>query len=100
MSYRLAGDPPLCDICVKHLRGQYRVLVMFTDQAAWILLIGRHTDQRNTNVYDSLYEVVGFAPEPERGRTKPSCCSTEGKDPIQDEDLIEELVLRARKLLR
>jgi hypothetical protein len=41
---------------VRHLRGADRVIVAFEEQdRAWVVLVGAHTDDRVSNVYDLLY---------------------------------------------
>ncbi|MBW0118946.1 hypothetical protein, partial [Pseudonocardia abyssalis] len=44
LGYRLTGDEPLPNLCVKHLRGNDRVVVAFSGDEAWVLLVGPHTD--------------------------------------------------------
>lgn len=68
MGYRLTGPDPLPRLCVKHLRGQDRVVVAFpaTDQA-WVLLVAPHLDDDpGRNVYDLLYQLSGVQP-PDQG---------------------------------
>lgn len=71
LSYRLTGDDPLPSLCVKHLRGNDRVVVAFSGDEAWVLLVGPHTDgDAAADVYGMLYELAG-AParhSPERSR--------------------------------
>jgi len=48
LAYRLAGDPPLDHLCVKHLEGHLRVIVAFeSDERAWILLVRSTRQQRS-----------------------------------------------------
>jgi hypothetical protein len=97
LDYRLTGDPPLESLCVKHLRGNDRVVVSFTDEAVWILLVGPHEEGKKAeNVYTALYELAGV-PAPTKPRTKPSCC-IDGSEPILDELEVDRLVGRARRL--
>ncbi len=46
-----------------------------------------------------LYELVGHEPEPGVSRTKPPCCDEEsGQPPVTDQDLVEALAQRVRRL--
>jgi hypothetical protein len=76
LGYRLSGPVPVDHMCVKHLRGSFRVVVAFDgQQRAWILLVGRHDDQDPVlNVYAELYRLLGVEPPDGAGRDKPPCC--------------------------
>lgn len=99
LSYRLTGPTPLDRLCVKHLADRLRVVVGFTPDEAWILLVGPHdaTDP-GADVYAALYELAGVAPTDSAKRTKPSCCDEEGLPPA--EDAVEALAERASRLRR
>jgi hypothetical protein len=100
LGYRLTGADPLPQLCVKHLRGRDRVVVAFTEDEAWVLLVGPHdAEDAARDVYLALYELAGLAP-PEQPRTKPPCCDDTGRSPIVDEDAIEDLIVRSRMLRR
>jgi hypothetical protein len=72
MSYRLAGPEPLPRLCVRHLRGADRVIVAFEQlDRAWVVLVGPHTADRESNIYDLLYRITGTPIEPSERRTKP-----------------------------
>ena len=79
LAYRLAGDPPINHLCVKHLDGNLRVIVGFGSQdRAWIVLIGEHDDSdASANIYDELYDLLEVDP-PESERAKPPCRSEPG----------------------
>jgi hypothetical protein len=97
MSYRLAGPEPLPRLCVRHLRGADRVIVAFEQlDRAWVVLVGPHTADRESNIYDLLYRITGTPIEPSERRTKPPCCDEEGTEPVSDEDLVNQLARRTR----
>jgi hypothetical protein len=99
LSYRLTGD--LVDhVCVRHLRANMRVLVMFENRdAAWVLLVGRH-DASAYNIYDLLYEAAGVA-APQGERTKPACCDIESNEPpVLDAANVDAFVMGIRHLTR
>lgn len=101
LNYRLSGDDLLSKICVAHLSGPLRVVVAFpAHNIATILLIGPHDDHDPfTDVYSQLYELAGLTQPPTAERTKPPCCGDEdGKPPVPDRELLEDLVGRARQL--
>lgn len=101
LNYRLSGDDLLSRICVAHLSGALRVVVAFSaHDFATILLVGPHDDKDPfTDVYSQLYELAGLARPPAARRTKPPCCRAEdGKAPISDSHLLEDLADRARQL--
>lgn len=82
LAYRLTGAL-LDHLCVKHLRGNLRVVVGFSDvRRAWILLVGPHDmSDPGIDVYRALYAIAGHEPEPEARRTKPPCCLPDGTAP-------------------
>jgi hypothetical protein len=97
----LSGDDLLSKICVAHLAGSLRVAVAFSSHnVATILLVGPHDDQDPfMDVYAQLYALVDLAEPPAAERTKPPCCGAEdGKPPIPDDELLADLVGRARQL--
>jgi hypothetical protein len=97
MSYRLTGPDPLPRLCVRHLRGADRVIVAFEQQdRAWVVLVGPHNDDRESNVYNLLYTITGTPIEPSGRRTKPPCCDEDGTAPVSDEDLVIQLARRTR----
>lgn len=99
LGYRLSGSDVLERICVKHLRGARRAVVVFPEPAvAWIVLVAEHVTDPGRNVYDALYLLIGHAPEPESGRTKPPCCGADDQPPLVDEALVDELVARTRNV--
>jgi hypothetical protein len=99
--YRLTGEPPLPGLCVRHLRGSDRVVVAFSGEVAWVLLVGPHDEgDRAANIYRVLYEIAGVA-VPSEPRTKPPCCDSETLDPpALDSAVVDEMVQRARALRR
>jgi hypothetical protein len=100
LGYRLTGDDPLPNLCVKHLRGNDRVVVAFSGDEAWVLLIGPHADgDAAADVYGMLYELAGV-PRPAQPRTKPPCCDDDQQPPGLDEAAISDLVRRVRPLRR
>jgi hypothetical protein len=100
LGYRLTGEQPLPRLCVKHLRGNDRVVVAFSDDVAWVLLVGPHDDgDQAANVYANLYVLAGVS-YPTQPRTKPPCCDETNAPPRLDEAVIDDLVRRARPLRR
>ncbi|RKT57789.1 hypothetical protein [Saccharothrix australiensis] len=100
LGYRVTGPEPLPRLCVKHLRGNDRVVVAFPHPTdAWVLLVGTHEDDPGRNLYDALYELAGVRPRLDERRTKPPCCG-DGGPPTSDEDLVDDLVARARALAK
>jgi hypothetical protein len=87
---------------VKHLRGAWRAVVAFTSEdTAWLLLVAQHDREPETDVYETLYRLVGHEPEPGEGRSKPPCCDkTTGLPPEVEEALVDDLVQRSRALTR
>ncbi|WP_199441740.1 hypothetical protein [Umezawaea beigongshangensis] len=103
LGYRVTGPEPLPRLCVRHLRGADRVVVAFPgDDTAWVLLVGAHDDaDPGRNVYELLYELADVRPRSADRRTKPSCCDDEsGAPPITDPAVVDDLVARARALVR
>jgi hypothetical protein len=77
------------------------VVVAFSSHnVATILLVGPHDDQDPfMDVYSQLYELVDLAEPPATERTKPPCCGgRDGRPPIPDDELLADLVSRARQL--
>jgi hypothetical protein len=100
LGYRLTGTDPLPRLCVKHLRGLDRVVVAFTEDEAWVLLVGPHdAEDAVRDIYLALYELAGVVP-PEQPRTKPPCCDDVGAPPVLDERAVEDLIERVRMLRR
>lgn len=98
LDYRLSGtDQLLPRLCVKHLRGNDRALVAFTDEEAWVLLVGPHDRASRLDVYDQLYAVT-TGTSPESPRTKPPCCKEADEPPVLTTGLIDDLVRRTRAL--
>lgn len=96
LGYRLTGDDPLPSLCVKHLRVSDRVVVAFSGDEAWVLLVGPHADgDAAADVYGMLYELAGV-PRPAQPRTKPPCCDEDRQPPEFDEAAISDLVRRVR----
>ena len=102
LSYRVTGPIPLERLCVKHLRGQDRVVVAFEgDARAWILLVGAHVDDDpGRDVYEALYRLAGVRPPSEQRRRKPPCCDELTRPPLLDEQSVTDLVDPARTLLQ
>jgi hypothetical protein len=101
LNYRLSGDDLLSRICVAHLAGALRVVAAFSaHDVAAILLVSPHDDQDPfVDVYSQLYELAGLAQPPAAERTKPPCCGEDdGRPPIPDDELLADLVSRARQL--
>ncbi|MER5864569.1 hypothetical protein [Kitasatospora sp. NPDC002040] len=101
LDYRLTGEPPVNQICVKHLFGNLRAIVAFDgDGTAWIVMVGPHdeSDQEN-NIYTRLWNLLELDAPPAGTRTKPACCSPEGLAP-SDEAMVEDLVDRCRAKAR
>jgi hypothetical protein len=99
MSYRLTGADPLPRLCVRHLRGADRVVVAFEEQdRAWIVLVGPHTESRQSNVYELLYRLIGATVEPAERRTKPPYCDADGAEPVSDQDLVSQFARRTREV--
>lgn len=101
LGYRLTGPSPLPHLCVRHLWSRLRVVVAFESaERAWIVLIGEHIDaEPERDVYRMLYALAGTSPAPDERRTKPPCCGGEGAPPDLDDDVIDDLVDRARALV-
>lgn len=99
LDYRLTGDDPLPQLCVKHLRGNDRAVIAFADDVAWVLLVGPHTDgDTAADVYGTLYELADIR-RPTQPRMKPPCCTNQ-QPPELDETTIDDLVRRGRALRR
>jgi hypothetical protein len=95
LSYRLTGDDPLPQLCVRHLRGQDRAVVAFEGDTAWVILIGPHdAADRRVDVYTALYVLAGVMP-PKAPRCKPPCCDDDVQPPEMDPGAIDQLVRRA-----
>jgi hypothetical protein len=103
LDYRVTGPSPLDWLCVRHLRGSDRVVVVFESaEDTWIVLIGPHNnDDPGEDVYTTLYNLVGVEPDPNQQRTKPSCCDKgETEPPIAGIEIIDELAHRARQIAK
>jgi len=76
------------------------VVAFFAQDISAILLVGPHDDSDPyIDVYTQLYALAGLARPPVGDRNKPPCCAAEdGRAPIQDEALLNDLVRRARQL--
>lgn len=95
LTYRLTGEDPLSQLCVRHLRGQDRALVAFDGDTAWVLLVGPHdAEDRRADVYSALYQLAGVIP-PEGRRTKPPCCDDDAGPPTVDPSVLDHLVGQA-----
>jgi hypothetical protein len=91
---RLTG-PGMSGICRLSLYGELRLLTVFeASDRAILLLVAGHT--RTSNPYQLLYDILGIE-EPERPRTKPTCCDPEGH-PSVDADLAARLENGLRQL--
>jgi hypothetical protein len=96
LGYRVTGDT-LGRLCVRHLRGAWRGIVAFAEgDVAWVALVGQHTDDPETNVYDLLYAMLATRPEPHEKRTKPPCCDDDQRPPLVGDDIIDRLTRRTR----
>ncbi|MFB9906363.1 hypothetical protein [Allokutzneria oryzae] len=101
LGYRVTGPEPLPRLCVKHLRGNDRVVVAFENRTSvWILLVGPHEDDPGRNVYDRLYELAGVRPPAGWKRTRPECCSPTGEAPLTSAEVVDDLFQRARAIGR
>jgi hypothetical protein len=101
LNYRLSGDDLLSKICVAHLAGALGVVFAFSaHDVATILLVGPHDDQDPfMDVYSQLYGFAGLTAAPVAERTKPPCCEAQdGKPTIPNDELLADLVTRARQL--
>jgi hypothetical protein len=97
--YRLSGEG-VEHICSVQLYGRHRALVCFPDDESVVVLrVGEHLDDdAELDVYRSLYRLLEL-PEPSAKRTKPPCCDTTGKPPI-DPELLDRFRDRAKQLNR
>ncbi|GAA2542961.1 hypothetical protein GCM10010435_08510 [Winogradskya consettensis] len=102
LSYRLSGPVPVDHVCVKHLRGEQRVVVGFeSPQRAWILLVGpHHDDDQEFNIYTELYRLLGVEPPAAAGRTKPPCCDVEDQAAPVLGPQLDDVIARAQQLRR
>jgi hypothetical protein len=101
LQYRVTGPDELPYLCVAHLRAADRAVVAFVSPSrAWVLLVGRHTDNPATDVYELLYAWAGARPEPETRRRKPACCDRTGAAPVAGVYIVESLVWAAKRLAR
>jgi hypothetical protein len=100
LAYRLAGEAPINHLCVKHLRGELRVVVAFeTPSRAWILLAGPHNDRDPVlNVYAELYRLLGTQPQLDSARDKPPCCNQDAGEPPILGEALAAILDRATKL--
>lgn len=102
LQYRVTGEH-LDKLCVRHLRGEWRVVVAFQpdEETAWIVLVAEHVDDDpGRNVYDLLYEIVGYRPPADQRRRKPPCCEDDGAAPDATEQMVDLLAARTRDVLR
>ena len=101
LHYRVTGEH-LDKLCVRHLRGAWRVVAFHPDEdTAWVVLVGEHSDDDpGRNVYDLLYDIVGHRPPSDQRRRKPPCCEDDGAAPDTKEQMAELLVARTRDVLR
>ncbi len=102
LAYRVTGPDPLERLCVRHLRAADRVVVAFeSEERAWVLLVGSHrADDPGLDVYEELYRLAGVRPPADQRRRKPPCCDDDEQPPTLDQETVNELVDRARTLLR
>jgi hypothetical protein len=103
LDYRVTGPDPLARLCVRHLRGNDRVVVAFgTADDAWVVLVGEHDEtDPGIDVYSTLYELAGAQPSPSQSRNKPPCCDDDnGNPPVANAEIIDDLVHRARQIAR
>jgi hypothetical protein len=101
MGYRLTGNDPVDQLCVKHLRGSIRVVVAFVpEDAAWVLLVGPH-DARDpaTDIYAELWQLLGVE-RPAGERTKPPCCGPHETAPAIETELMWEIIEAAGRRRR
>jgi hypothetical protein len=102
LQYRVTGDH-LDKLCVRHLRGEWRVVVAFhpNENTAWVVLVAEHVeDDPGRNVYELLYEIVGHRPPADQRRRKPPCCDDAGAAPDATDQMAELLAARTRDVLR
>lgn len=102
LGYRLTGPVPISRMCVKHLRGAFRVVVAFeSPRQACILLVGPHDDtDPNRDVYVELYELLDAVPPDGAARCKPPCCAEDGQPPSGLGDDLADLIIRTAKQRR
>jgi hypothetical protein len=101
--YRLTGEDPVDRICVKHLRGSMRAVVVFEEtDLAWLLMVGPHdTGNPDADVYTALWNACGLTAPPGGERDKPSCCTSDGNVPLSGEiEALASLVERCTDLAR
>ena len=101
LRYRLSGSGIVERTCVRHLYGDDRVVVAFSNHAtAWVLLVGPHVSRdTRKNVYDNLYRLTGGSPPDLSQRTKPPCCDeVTGDPPVMAGDFLELILNRAERL--
>lgn len=99
LHYRVTGEG-LDKLCVRHVRGAWRVVVAFhpNENTAWI--VREHADDDpGRNAYDLLYEIVGHRPSPDERRRKPPCCDEEGAAPDATDQMAQLLAARTRDVL-
>jgi hypothetical protein len=95
--YRLAGEV-LDHICCRHLRGEDRMLIMWTDEDATVVVsIARH-DRGAADIYETVLDALELE-VPEDERTKPPCCDDEGLPPV-DEELADRVANALRDAAR
>jgi hypothetical protein len=100
MAYRLAGEPPIGLLCVKHLDGNLRVIVAFeSTERAVVALIGAHVSNSHTNIYDELYRQQGVEPRDAK-RAKPPCCEEASKVPPVLGEIVHQVLERAKQVRR
>jgi len=100
LAYRLSGPTPIDQVCVKHLRDELRVTVVFeSDEVAWIYLIGPHDDRDPAvDIYVELYRTLGVEPEADSGRAKPPCCDEDNQRPPILGEQAENILTGASRL--
>jgi hypothetical protein len=95
--YRLTGDT-VNRICALHFYARYRALVCFPEEDHVVLVLIAEYDRGSKDVYTALYELLGIR-QPTGNRSKPPCCREEGEPPI-DPELLDRLVIAAKRLRR
>jgi hypothetical protein len=64
---------------------------------AVVVILGRHTGELATDVYEQVYDVTGVRPGPGDLRGKHPCCELDGTAPMAGVAVIEALPRQGRR---